>query len=87
VLLLDRLLTTPTTTKFDAVLAASQRADPQTPSMASFLRAERALVAGSILRDLGTGGEVSWHRKAVRTAYAAMQASQRYRTIRDGKAT
>jgi hypothetical protein len=86
VLLLDRLLTTPTTTEFDAFLAASQRAGHREPSTGYF-RAEHALVAGSILRDLGTGGEVSWHRRAVRTAYAAMQASQRYSTIRDDKTT
>ena len=87
VLLLDRLLTTSTTTAVDPDLVSGQRPGAKTPSIASFYRAQRVLVHRNVLRFLGGGDdEVTWHGRPAQTAYAAVQRTRRYNAIREGQA-
>jgi hypothetical protein len=80
VLLLDRLLTMPVTRPHDASMAAGQR-----PSVSHFTYARRVLVESNILRTAKIG-EVMWHRRPLRTAYAELKDTATYRAIREGRA-
>jgi hypothetical protein len=85
VLLLDRLLRRPTTSVFDTYREFSKRAQARHLSDAPFIYATGSLVEGNIVRRADREDEVTWHRKAMKTAYAALQGSEKYRAMRDGK--
>jgi hypothetical protein len=81
VLLLDHLLTTPATDTDSVYSTHAERSGKQWPPVALYNIAMADLVDKNILHK-EVNGKVTWHRRAVRTAYQSLQDSTTFKAIR-----
>jgi hypothetical protein len=81
ILLLDHLLTVPAVATGSVHSSHAKRSDTQWPSWEKFGLAANALVDKNILHK-EVSGKVTWHRRAVRTAYQSLQETDEFKAIR-----
>jgi hypothetical protein len=84
VLLLDHLLPRTKTSAVEAHKAIVSAGVQRPPTLTDFEDAKRMLVQENILSDLGYVSAVTWHKRPLREAYAALQDLEDFRMKRKG---